>query len=165
MKLTRKQKSFLTGHNCLNTVRRFFPQVERVEDGTRVGVVEVTAEDNAHAAVKNHRTCAMAIASKRCFHADGAIIGLTTSFIIYGKVAYRYLNPQTVSREITSFDRKAGFDAGTYHLSPPPDSQRLGAERATKPDRPSGAKSKTPTGKYRHFTKGVRTTLGNIGVS
>jgi len=164
MRKQRKQKSFITGAGCLRTVREYFPHVEEVLDGTKVTIVEVTQQDNAHADVKSHRTCAMAIASKRCFKADGAIIGLTVSFIIFGKTAYRYMNPGTVSREITSFDRKAGFDVGIYHLAPPSDAHRLGTERITDPDRPSGSKKKA-VGKYRHFTKGVRTTLGNVGVS
>lgn len=160
----RKKKSYITGARTLRIVQHYFPHVTKVRDGAKPALVEVTQEDNAHADVKSHRTCALAIASRRYFKADGVIIGLTTSYIIFGVVAYRYSNAGTTSREITSFDRKAGFDCGFYHLSPASPSTRLGAERKTHPDRASGLNTGTSMSRYRHYTKGVRTTLGT-GVS
>jgi len=150
------------GSRTLAVVKAFFPQVTTIKDATRPALVEVTNEDNTHADVKSHRTCALALACKRYFDADGVIIGLTTSYIVFGKTAHRYKNAGTVSREITSFDRKAGFDVGFYHLSPPCTSSRLGADRhkATK----SGKNTGTSLSRFRHFTTGVRTTLGRKGV-
>jgi hypothetical protein len=161
----RKKKSFITGARSLRVVRHYFPNVTEVLDGTKPALVEVTKEDNAHADVKKHRTCALAIASKRYFKADGVIVGLSTSYIIFGNTAYRYFNAGTTSREITSFDRKAGFDCGFYHLTPPSPASRIGAEKKTRADRPSGARTGTSLKGYRHYTKGVRTTLGHIGIS
>lgn len=165
MKKSKKELSLITGKRSLRIIKHFFPQVNVVLDGEKPVLVEVTRDDNAHADVKSHRTCALAIACKRFFRADGVIIGLTTSYIIYGKTAYRYSNAGTVSREITSFDRKAGFDVGFYHLTPPSPSTRIGAARTTTVKR-SGPRTGTSIKKYRHFTTGTRTTLGGyIGVS
>ena len=56
-------------------VRFFFPQVENVIDSLKGALIEVTLSDASHGDVKNHKTCALAIACKRFFHADGVIIG------------------------------------------------------------------------------------------
>src|SRR4249919_699943 len=95
------------GGNSLTMVRSFFPKVESVTDATKSAIVEVTQGDVDNATRKNHRICALAIACKRSFKADGIIIGLTTAWVIKGKVAYRYKLGDSVSREITSFDRGA----------------------------------------------------------
>lgn len=155
------RKKGAIGGNSLRMVRRYFPNVTTVEDAEKPVIVEVTVADNKHSDVKSHVTCALAIACKRFFNADGVIIGLTTSWIIRGKVATRYSNAGTVSREITSFDRKAGFDAGHYLLTPTPKANRLGTIRSKNPARAGkGPFKKIGTG-FRHYTRGVRTTLGH----
>jgi hypothetical protein len=145
----------------LAIVRRFFPQVERVVDAQKSELIEVTHQDNSNGAVKSHRTCALAVACKRFFEADGVIIGQGTSYIIHRKVATRYTNNETVTREIVSFDRKAGFDEGIYRLSPPSPASRLGAKHK------GGSKSgKLGKRKFRHYTTGIRSTLGHkLGVA
>lgn len=140
----------------LSMVRRYFPSVTMVIDAEKPAVIEVTAWDNSHSDVKSHRTCALALACKRYFHASGVIIGLTTSWIIMDKVAIRYRNTPSVSREITSFDRKAGFDPGFYPLAAVTPSNKLGLERSYDPDRRAKRKEK---GTFRHFTRNVRTSL------
>ena len=156
------KKNGTIGGNSLRMVRQYFPQVTSVEDSNKPSIVEVTNADNSHADVKSHVTCALAIACKRFFKADGVIIGLTTSWIIKGKMAYRFKNADTVSREITSFDRKAGFDPGFYLLVPPSPAARLGSVRSSNPSR-SGTTPKTKTKQFRHYTRNVRTTLGRYG--
>lgn len=152
MKKHRKAKRDTT----LAMIQSYFPRVEVVKDASERAVVEVTVSDNTHADVKSHRTCALAIACKRFFHADGVIIGLTTAWVIRGKVAMRFLNSGTTSREITSFDRKAGFDAGRYLLTPAGPTARLGAKRSSNPSRHgTGSGSR----RFRHYTRNVRTTL------
>lgn len=145
-------------NTSLATIRRYFPKVEVVKDAMKAAVVEVTADDNNNADVKNHLTCALAIACKRSFDADGVIIGLTTSWVIKGRIAYRYHNSGTTSREITSFDRHAGFDTGMYLLSPAAPGARLGTIRSNNPHRGSNGNRK---GKpfFRHFTRNVRASL------
>ena len=143
-------------NTSLAMVRRYFPAVQRVEDATKTAIVEVTPYDNSHSDVRNHRTCALALACKRFFKADGVVIGLTTSWIIRGKIATRYHNSGTVSREITSFDRKAVFDAGKYLLTPAPECNRLGMTRSTHNKR-QGAGGKPRV--FRHYTRNVRASL------
>lgn len=142
-------------------VKRFFPKVTALKDADHRAIVEVTNADNNNAQVKSHQTCALAIACKRYFKADGVIIGLTTSWIIRGSVATRYRNAGTVSREITSFDRNAGFDAGLYLLTPATASNRLGMPRSTNPNRKALGNGKRRT--FRHFTRNVRASLAHYG--
>lgn len=156
----KKKSNYITiGRSSLGIVRNYFPKVTTVRDARRPVIVDVTQNDNKIANIKSHRTCAMAVACKRAFKADGVLIGLTTSYIIIGKVAHRYKHADTVSREITSFDRRAGFDIGRYQLSPPSPSNRLGARVPINPDRPSGKHTKNK--RFMHFTTGVRTALGS----
>lgn len=141
-------------------VKQYFPTVDKVEDADKPVIVEVTKADVVNSTIKSHETCALALACKRYFHADGVIIGLTTSWIIRGKVATRFRNAGTVSREITSFDRKAGFDVGFYVLAPASPSNRLGLERSYDPVRK--AKGAKGVRQFKHYTRNVRTTLGHF---
>lgn len=154
MKKHRRRKKRDT---TLAMIQSYFPYVEMVKDATDRAVVEVTEHDNKHSDVKSHKTCALALACTRFFHADGVIIGLTTSWIIINKTAMRFRNSGTTSREITSFDRKAGFDAGKYLLVPASKSNRLGMERSHNPFRKSGSGNGKRA--FRHYTRNVRTTL------
>lgn len=142
-------------------IQRYFPTVQSVRDATKPAIVEVTAHDNSHSDVKSHRTCAFALACTRFFHADGVIIGLTTSWIIRNRVATRYSNAATISREITSFDRKAGFDEGLYLLTPASETARLGTKRSHNPRRSGTSKG---IRKFRHYTRNVRTSLSRYAV-
>jgi hypothetical protein len=141
--------------------RHFFPQVTRVVDAEKPELVDVTPHDADHADVKSHLTCALAIACKRFFKADGVIIALTISYIVKGKTATRFFNTGTISREITSFDRKAGFDVGLYNLVPPSPAHRFGAPRKSGRSGAHTGRGFLPK-RFRHYTKGVRTSLGQI---
>ena len=156
-KQKRKQKRVKPGTKSLAVVRNYFPNVEEVVDADEPLIVDVTRADNNNADVKKHRTCALAVACKRSTKADGVIVGLTTSYVIFGKTAYRYHNHQTTTREITSFDRKAGFEVGTYVMVPKPPAGRLGVNRGieTHPHNQNADRRK-----FRHFTGNVRTVLG-----
>lgn len=143
-------------------VRRFFPKVTALKDANAPAIVEVTPTDNQRAEVKNHQTCALALACMRYFKADGVIIGLTTSWIVHGLVATRYQNAATISREITSFDRNAGFDEGLYLLSPASAGNRLGMQRSKNPHRKASRNGKPRA--FRHFTRNVRTSLLHPGI-
>jgi hypothetical protein len=154
------KKNGQIGGNSLTMVKSYFPKVERVEDADKPAIVEVTKVDVDNATRKNHRVCALALACKRFFDADGVIIGLTTSWIIREKVATRFHNAGTVSREITSFDRGAIYDVGFYLLTPASPTARLGTIRATNPKR-SGKNTGGLKRRFRHYTRNVRTTLGH----
>ena len=122
-----------------------------VFDALKTVVIEVTNNDSSSTAVKNPLICAFARACQREFTADGVIIGLATSYIIKGKKATRYQNPETVSREIVSFDRKAGFEPGIYLLSAVPPASRLGVAKHRGGNHTGTGKPRT-----RHVTTNVR---------
>lgn len=110
-------------------VREAFPQAETVSDSTTPIVLTVTAKDRRRAITQDPSACAMARACEREQHADGAWIGLSVSYLLSGTHLTRYRTPQSVAREIVTFDRHHDFDPGTYSLAsmPPSQSHRLGA--------------------------------------
>lgn len=135
-------------------VQSFFGRVQKVVDSDKQMVVEVTKADIAKSNIKDHKTCALAVCCQRSFHADGVIIGLTTAYIIKGNTAYRFKLTGTISREITSFDRGAGYDEGEYLLVPPCPTSRLGTHHRGGHGTGTGTKRA-----FRHFTGKVRTSL------
>lgn len=114
---------------ALRKVQKYFPQVKTVRDSTRSIGVRVTKADTRKSRKGDVAGCALAMACKRELMIDGAIIGLKSSYLITGKVAVRYHTPESVRREITSFDRHGDFDIGEYHLGPVPKTSRLGYHR------------------------------------
>lgn len=154
MKKTKNRNG--VGRTAVSLVRKYFPQVEEVEDGNDRLEVEVTARDSNSAAARNHEGCAMAVACKRKLKADGVIVSLGVAYIIKGKLATRYRVTGSVQREIVSFDRNAGFAEGNYPLVPFSPTDRLGESRKTGPHKVTGTPRKTL-----HHTAGVRTVLGS----
>ncbi len=142
---------------ALNIVRRFFPQVENVEDATIPLTIEVTQSDSNNAKLKNHSGCAFAMACKRAQKADGVIVSIKTCYVVRGNRAVRYRFNESVSREVVSFDRKGGFDPGLYAMRPPAHGERLGEIRTGR-DTGERGNGKRPT-KFRHKTGGIRTSL------
>lgn len=111
-------------------IRRLFPKVTLVRDARKHVEVSVNNADCGKGALKNDPAeCAMARAVRRQFKADGAAIGIGSSYIIKGNVATRYTTPPSLSREIVSFDRHSDFAPGVYRLSPVSPSRRLGRQR------------------------------------
>lgn len=115
-------KSFLP-----RSIKRLFPNVTSVVDSNKSVSVSVSNNDNVSGKKKAATMCAMAKAVCREFKADGAIIGMSYSYIIKDNKAIRYTTPNTVSREITGFDRGHTFEPGEYQLSPISPSQRMGS--------------------------------------
>lgn len=149
----KKQDHGKPGRKVLNIIKQYFPKVTTVVDANSHAIIEVMASDSTEGMVKNPALCAFAKACYRSFRADGVIIGLKASYIIRGKEAVRYHNTEALSREIVSFDRKAGFDTGRYLLSPHCPSARLGVFRGTSTHPKTGGKDRRV---FRHFTRGVR---------
>lgn len=139
--------------SALNMVRRRFANVKRVVDATKSVFITVSREDNKQAKPKDMANCALARACKRQNIADGAIIGLTTSYLIKGDTATRYITSNAVGREIVSFDRHHNFAEGVnYRLSKISPSTRLGTM-------PKGRKSSGKLGPRKqviHRTDSVR---------
>lgn len=141
---------------ALSIVRQFFPKVKEVSDATEALDIEVTNKDSKSAAVRNHESCAMAVACKRKTKADGVIVSIGTAYVIKGEVAYRYRVPASIQREIVSFDREAGFAEGQYKLPPMIPSKRLGEPQ------PKGRNGTTGTPhEFHHVTSGIRAVLGS----
>jgi len=146
----------------LRIVNRHFPNVTKVEDAKNPLLIEVTRKDVLHSKRKNMNECAMAIACKRVYHADGVIMARTTAYLVKGTLAVRFRVPLSVTREITSFDRGGDFDPGEYALSPPAKADTL-ARKEERGDNLIGGNVRKNKGirKY-HLTQGIRAVLGSV---
>jgi hypothetical protein len=112
------------------SLRRLFPNLDYAVDATKSIEVSVNKADCESAEPLNPTECALAKAAKREFHADAAVIGMSASYIIKGNKAIRYQTPESVRREIVSFDRHSDFEPGTYSLPPKCPSLRLGHKKS-----------------------------------
>lgn len=150
---------------ALAVVRKFFPEVEVVVDAGRNALIEVTSKDQAIAKKKSHKTCAMAVACKRKFHLDGVIMSVSTAYLIKGNKARRFKLPPSVEREVVSFDRGGGFEAGEYELTRVPASMKLDRPESMK--RPGHGPQNRGAGnrKHIHRTGGIRMSLGSKQVA
>lgn len=141
----------------LRNVQKFYPEVTTVRDADEDIQIEVTNRDSNSATVRNHKNCALAVACKRKTHADGVIMAVKTAYVVKGTEAVRYSLPERASREIVSFDRQGGFEAGEYTLKVPSLSQRLGLKKQSVTSHTGeGAKPKG----YHRLTARIRTQLG-----
>lgn len=143
--------------NALSTVKKFFPQVKKVVGADTPADIEVTTQDATPKGIKNHETCAMAVACKRKFHLDGVIISRSTAYLVKGRQARRFKLPPATAKEIVSFDRGGGFAPGTYRLSAVGDWAKLGRRQGS--DRPSASGNGSKQ-RFRHLTTDIRTVLG-----
>jgi hypothetical protein len=144
--------------NMLAVISKAYPQVKRLKDAKRSIEVEVTRADGKAARKRDHHGCAMAEACKRSFKLDGAMVGGTIAYMIKGATAYRYEVPESVGREIVSFDRGAGFMTGKYQLAPMSPTRRFGVRKQQNPPRGDGT-GKRMKFKKRHQTANMRANL------
>lgn len=107
-------------------LKRLFPNVTEAVDSDRHVDVVVEKRDAREGTKRDPNECAMARAIKREYQADGAIIGMSYSYIIKKNKAIRFKAPASVRTEIVSFDRGHDFEAGEYSLSPIGEHNRLG---------------------------------------
>lgn len=127
--MTKRTKRYIT---LPRSVKRLFPQVETAVDADKPVEVAVSRKDCKDAQRLNPSECALARAARRDLKADGVIIGISSSYVIKGKTAYRFDTPESVKREIVSFDRHQDFAPGDYYLTPKSPSARLGSHSARK---------------------------------
>ena len=146
---------------ALQVVKKFFPEVEEVVDASRNEVIEVTDRDQKVAKKKSHKTCAMAVACKRKFNLDGVVISLNRAYLIKGKKARRFVLPESVSREVVSFDRDGGFEAGSYELTKVPPAVRLDRPQSMRGKSTDRNPNREGSRAHAHRTGGVRTSLGS----
>lgn len=142
---------------ALGTVQKFFPQVRKVIDADTPADIEVTLQDATAKGVKNHESCAMAVACKRRFHLDGVIISRSTAYLVKGKQARRFKLPPGTAKEVVSFDRGGGFAPGTYRLSAVGDWAKLGRQQGSAKSTRGNGQNKD---RFRHLTTDIRTVLG-----
>lgn len=105
-------------------LRRLFPNLKKVVNSPKGILVSVNESDCKNAVPNSPQACAMAKAIKRKYKAEGAVIGIKSSYVISGTIAIRFFTPVSVQREITSFDRHGDFEPGHYCLSPISPSKR-----------------------------------------
>lgn len=109
------------------SVKQLFPQVTSAVDADKPIEVSVGAKDCKNATKQSPSDCALARAAKRELHADAVIIGMSSSYVIKDNVAVRFSTPESVRREIVSFDRHQDFAPGDYYLTPKPPTAKLGS--------------------------------------
>jgi len=143
-----------SGKSALGIVRKYHPNVMKVVEAKADMLIAVTAKDCKGARSKKPNACALAKACERNF--DGAIISLSTAYLIKGDQAIRFHVPQAISRELVSFDRNHDFRPGEYKLKRPSKSFRL-QPRGDRPLKPDRHKPHHATIKRRnHKTAGLR---------
>jgi hypothetical protein len=152
------KKRSTTTYRALTNVRKYFPQVTKVHDADTSVILEVSKHDSDKARRKDHNNCAMAQAVKRQFKADGVIVALKTAYVVKNGTATRYTLPESVSREVVSFDRQAGFAPGEYELSKPSSCAKIGSQYHWKAKKHTKS---TATKRFRHETTDIRSVLGS----
>lgn len=137
-----------------------FPQVKSAHDAYSPIKIRVLARDSAAAKQKAPDACAFAKAACRELDADGAYIGITESCVIVDDMVIRFQTPESVRREIVSFDRHRDFRAGDYQLSAVCPRRRLGARKFAKrgPKKKPAAKARQMPGVF-HRTVSIRKSL------
>lgn len=147
------RKQLVHGRSALQRVHKYFPNVKKVIDAKESIFLEVTNKDLAKASKKDPKNCALARACKRQEGAQGAIIGIGTSYVIKDNVATRFLTSAAVGREIVSFDRHGEFQPGSsYTLSAIPPTLHLTSGRKIR----RVPKSKNRDIVHRHRTANIR---------
>lgn len=141
-----------TGKSALGIVQKYHPEVRKVIDAAKSVEIKVSAADCKAAKRRDAVHCAMANACKRHGY-DGAIISSSKGYLVTGKLARRYVVPESLSREIVVNDRSKAFAPGIYRLRAPSKSGRLGARGyAQAPTRTKNGGQKQRS----HFTAGIR---------
>jgi hypothetical protein len=142
---------------ALSIVREYYPEVTRVVDSKKPVTISVTPSDCRKSKSGMPSECAMARAFKREY--DGAIISLSTAYLISGKTAKRFKVPTAVAREIISFDRSHDFRPGKYSLGVQDEGNMLNRVRPTeslRPDRGHGNSGVRKATRKNHRTAGIR---------
>jgi hypothetical protein len=103
--------------------------------------IEITRKDIARSDLKKPDNCAIAVACKRLFHTE-VRVHLTRTYLKDPNANrwVRFKTPTRAKQEIVAFDRGGKFAPGTFTLTPPPTSDRLGRK-----NKPPGPKLTTGT--------------------
>jgi hypothetical protein len=99
------------------TLRAQERELEEVDADDSLSLV-VTARDIKLAKAANSKECALARACKRELHVKAAYLLRTVAWLEYPDKMVRYRLPQSVQKEIVSFDRSKMMSTGEYTLAP-----------------------------------------------
>ncbi len=145
--------------STLSVVKKFFPNVKFVTDAKTNAFIEVTDADVKKSKLKNHKECAMAVACKRKFKLDGVIISKSVAYLVKGNKARRFDVPESVSREVVSFDRGSGFSLGSYALRAVSPANRMGRPKREKFESNKSHKGDPIEKRFQHKTDNVRVEI------
>jgi len=161
-KKKRSRARAISAEPAPRNIRRKFPEVTKIIDADGPIQVRVTPADCDGATTQDPNHCALARAAMREYRADAAIIGMSTSYLIFSKkkLAVRYQTSQAVQRELVSFDRHHDFEPGSYIMQPKRPSRRFGADAYTRHD-PRPRHDAEQRGQTVHHTARVRTLMHN----
>jgi len=134
------------------SIKRMFPEVKTVSDAKEAVEITVNRKDCKIAQKRNPTECALAKAAKRELKVDKVIIGISSSYLIKGTEAIRFQTPQSVQREIVSFDRHQDFAEGSYNLVPKSGNNRMGQYIDTRTNK-KGGKYKYAKRKIHHSAR------------
>ena len=123
---------------------------KKVVDANYKMAITVTKEDIANGDRKQPNACAVALACRRQFDADAAIVNLTRTYIEYPRRVVRFFTTQALRNEIVAWDQGGKFTPGTYYLRPCPPTAKLEGY-----DRSKAKKRKEPPAP-KHHPEGVR---------
>lgn len=137
-------------------IRKQFPEVKTICDAHEPVRIDVRDMDRTGAEPQDFVQCAFAKAACRVLEADGAYIGICHSYIVFGTKAVRFKTPNSVSREITTFDRHQDFATGIYRLSAVSPCARLGQTGSKKGGKKRGPNHRKGTMIKNHMTTRVR---------
>lgn len=105
-------------------------------DADRPLMLDVRAVDVGKAKSRDPRRCAFARACKRIYRARQAFFFRTVAWLQFDDRLERYFLPESMQKELVSFDRSGTIASGTYRLSPPVPSQTLEAIQTRSEKRP-----------------------------
>lgn len=124
-----------------------------IEDANEPLKITLTKADIKNGVPMDQRACAFAKGICRQEYAANAWVGISQAFVEWTDVVLRYDVPQSVARELVSFDRSHLAEVGEFHLSPPYPSHRLGNR-----SKPTGiaAKPRKKLPRRNHYTANIR---------
>lgn len=123
-----------------------------VVDATHDIALHVLSIDVKNAKKNDPKSCAAAKAGQRELKKDVRVF-ITRTYVKEKNHWVRYKTPESVSREIVSFDRGSSFEPGTYIVKTPHESMKLGYNRGRNDTHPrTGNKNPKP----RHVTAMIR---------
>lgn len=123
-------------------------------------VVTVTQKDISKGVRKNPKCCAFSRAVRRENQKVGrAFVFMSSAYLEIGKQLVRVIVPQSVQKELVSYDRGGDMAPGEFTFKAPAGSQTLEAGRARSAKRPGRHQPGNTKIKraVRHATTGVRT--------